>query len=175
MIDYRPTIQLQKTKLQIFGNFIGYGIFIGGVLFTIFSLPTLPNEVPIHFNIGGEVDGWGSKYVLLLLPFIGVVTVLAFEALEKRPHLHNYPQHINESNVRQFYKVSVRTMSLIKNGTLVILGLLQFEIVLAAKESDNTFGITMVGVTTVVLLLPLAWHIYSIIQLRPTKENSKGV
>ena len=175
MHDYRPEISLPKTTLQKIANGIGYGVFIISVLYSILNLPTLPSEVPIHFNFAGEADGWGSKYVLLLLPFVGIVTVLALEAVEKRPHVHNYPQHINESNVHQFYEISIRTANLIKNGTLVIFGLLQIEIVLGAKESSFTFGNMLFGTMIVIVLLPIAWHIFSMTQLKPTKENSKGV
>jgi len=175
MHDYRPEMSLPKTTLQKIANGIGYGVFIISVLYSILNLPTLPSDVPIHFNFAGEVDGWGSKYVLLLLPFIGVVTVLALAAVEKRPHMHNYPQHINETNVRQFYEISIRTANLIKSGTLIIFGLLQIEIVLAAKESSVTFGNILFGAMIVFLILPIAWHIYSMVQLKPTKENSNGV
>ena len=128
-------------------------------------------KVPIHFNFAGEADGWGSKYVLLVLPLIGIVTVLALEAVEKRPHIHNYPHYVNETNVRQFYAVSVRTSNLIKNGTLLIFSLLQIEIVQSAKEAQFIFGSTLVGIILVALFVPIGWHIYSSIQLKPTKDK----
>ena len=171
MKEYRPEITLPKSTLQKIANAVGYGVFIIGILYSIISLPTLPSEVPIHFNFAGEADGWGSKYVLLLLPFIGVVLVLALEAVEKRPYLHNYPQYINEANVRQFYGVSVRTSNLTKNGTLLFFGLLQIDIVQSAKEAQFTFGSILVGIIVVALFVPIVWHIYSIIQLKPTKDK----
>ncbi len=30
-------------------------------------IPSLPDKVPTHWNIKGEVDGWGSKYINLFL------------------------------------------------------------------------------------------------------------
>lgn len=171
MYEYRPEISLPKTTLQKIANGVGYGVFIIGVLYSIVSLATLPSDVPIHFNFAGEADGWGSKYVLLLLPFIGIVTVLALEALEKRPHFHNYPHYMNEVNVRQFYEVSVRTSNLIKNGTLLIFGLAQIEIVQSAKEAQFTFGSILVGIIVVALFVPIVWHIYSSVQLKPTKDK----
>lgn len=170
MKEYRPEILLPKTTLQKVANVIGYGVFIIGILYSIVSLPTLPSVVPIHFNFAGEADGWGSKYVLLGLPFIGVVTVLALEAIEKRPHLHNYPHYLNEGNVRQFYAMSIRTLNLVKNGTLIIFGLMQIEIVQTAKEAQFTFG-SLVIIIVVALFIPIAWHIYSSIQLKPTEEK----
>ena len=171
MKEYRPDITIPKSTLQKIANAVGYGVFIVGVLYSIISLSTLPSEVPIHFNFVGEADGWGSKYVLLVLPLIGIVTVLALEAVEKRPHIHNYPQYMNEANVRQFYEVSVRTSNLIKNGTLLIFGLLQIEIVQSAKSAQFTFGVTLVRVIVVALFVPIGWHIYSSIQLKSIKDK----
>ena len=171
MREYRPEITLPKSTLQKIANAVGYGIFIVGVLYSFVSLTTLPSEVPIHFNFAGEADGWGSKYVLLVLPLIGIVTVLALEAVEKRPHIHNYPHYVNEANVRQFYEVSVRTSNLIKNGTLLIFGLIQIEIVQSAKEAPFTFGVTLGGIIALVLVVPIVWHLYSSIQLKPTKDK----
>ena len=37
-------------------------------LFTLAALVFLPERVPIHWNLAGEVDRWGSKYELLFLP-----------------------------------------------------------------------------------------------------------
>ena len=171
MKEYRPEITIPKSTLQKIANVVGYGVFIMGVLYSIVSLPTLPSEVPIHFNFAGEADGWGSKYALLVLPLIGIVTVLALEAVEKRPHIHNYPHYMNEANVRQFYEVSVRTSNLIKNGTLLIFGLIQIEIVQSAKSAPFTFGVTLGGIIAVVLFVPIVWHLYSSIQLKPTKDK----
>ena len=171
MKEYRPDITIPKSTLQKIANAVGYGVFVVGVLYSIVSLPTLPSEVPIHFNFAGEADGWGSKYVLLVLPLIGIVTVLALEALEKRPHFHNYPHYMNEANVRQFYAVSVRTSNLIKNGTLLIFGLLQIEIVQSAKEAQFIFGAILGGIVVVVLFVPIVWHFYSSFQLKPTKDK----
>lgn len=40
----------------------------------------LPERVPIHFDWRGEPDGWGPKYILWLLPTIGVTLMLLITA-----------------------------------------------------------------------------------------------
>ena len=35
---------------------------------TLVAITFLPDTVPVHFDIAGEVDRWGSKYELLILP-----------------------------------------------------------------------------------------------------------
>lgn len=42
-------------------------------VFGIYVAPTMPDRVPTHWNIRGEVDGWGSKYInLFLMPSIAL-------------------------------------------------------------------------------------------------------
>lgn len=172
MLNNRPKIEIETTSMQKILNIIGYTIFIASAIVSLMYLPSLPDTVPIHFNLAGEADGWGSKYILLLLPFIGIITLLPMESLEKKPHLHNYPSSMNEHNMKQYYAISMRTMNLVKNGTLVLFGLLQIEMVLAALESEFSFGITFIVIIVVLLFLPMIWHFMSIRQVnKETKTD----
>jgi uncharacterized membrane protein len=43
-------------------------------VFGIYIAPTMPDRVPTHWNIRGEVDGWGTKYInLFLMPSVALV------------------------------------------------------------------------------------------------------
>ena len=37
---------------------------------TLIAIAFLPDIVPMHFDIHGEADRWGSKYELLILPAV---------------------------------------------------------------------------------------------------------
>ena len=41
---------------------------------TLIAMAFLPDIIPVHFDIHGEVDRWGSKYELLILP--GVLALM---------------------------------------------------------------------------------------------------
>lgn len=50
--------------------------------YAYFLYPNLPKKIPIHFNIQGEVDGWGSRESIFLMPFVmGLVSLLVFFTL----------------------------------------------------------------------------------------------
>lgn len=161
MYDYRPEILFKRTYFQKICNLIGYGVFIIGVIVSIVSLAFLPDSVPIHFNFVGEADGWGSKYFILLLPLIGLITTLGIESLENKPHMHNYPARINESNVEQFYKLSIRSMNLMKNAMLIVFGLLMFDIIITAKMGEPLFQMVIWIVLVVGMLAIIVGHIFS--------------
>ncbi|MBU1146275.1 SdpI family protein [Patescibacteria group bacterium] len=48
----------------------------------IYIAPTMPDRVPTHWNIRGEVDGYGSKYInLFLMPSIALAAYLLMSFL----------------------------------------------------------------------------------------------
>lgn len=36
----------------------------------------LPERIPIHWNLRGEINGWGSKYSLFVMPIVSLVTIV---------------------------------------------------------------------------------------------------
>jgi uncharacterized membrane protein len=50
-------------------------------LATFLIYPRLPSQIPLHWNLSGQVDRYGSRENLLLMPGIMVVVVLLFAAL----------------------------------------------------------------------------------------------
>jgi uncharacterized membrane protein len=41
----------------------------------------LPERIPTHWNLHGQIDGWGSKPLLFLLPVVSVVTIVLLHGL----------------------------------------------------------------------------------------------
>ncbi|MDR2866428.1 MAG: DUF1648 domain-containing protein [Methanomassiliicoccaceae archaeon] len=54
------------------------------MMITLAVLPFLPDTIPAHYSISGEVDRWGSRYESLILPAIaaalGMFLVLVTKA-----------------------------------------------------------------------------------------------
>src|SRR5690554_2723973 len=99
----KPKIKIAKTTSEKIWDIIGYSFYIGSILFLIYAWGKLPDEVPGHFNMAGEVTRWGSKYELIILPLVGGFNLLFIQILELFPEIHNYPKRFNESNAKEFY------------------------------------------------------------------------
>lgn len=50
---------------------------------TIIMLFIFPDTVPMHFDINGIADRWGSKYEMLVLPIVMLLSILMFELIIK--------------------------------------------------------------------------------------------
>ncbi len=55
---------------------------------TLIAFFFMPDTVPVHFNMSNQVDRWGSKYELIILPCVvlvmGIIFVLVAKFLDKR-------------------------------------------------------------------------------------------
>lgn len=151
----RPKLKLAKSKSEWVWDIIGYGVYLASIIFLIYIWDTLPNEVPAHFNASGEVDRWGSKYELLILPIIGLLMAVLMQFIEKFPESHNYPSRLNENNVKEFYLLSRKMANAIKNITLFIFALMLFQSVSIALEWGNPLGKWLLPIIILSVLIPI--------------------
>ncbi|MGM9944188.1 MAG: DUF1648 domain-containing protein [Lysinibacillus sp.] len=147
----RPQLHIEKSMLEKLANIIGIASIVGMILYIALNWSALPDTVPIHFNAAGEVDSWGSKWLIFFLPTIAIALYLFMEAIEKRPHTHNYPARLTEQNAAQFYKESRQAMNLTKNIATSMLAYMGIRSVLVALGKVQGLGITVMGIFLLIL------------------------
>ncbi|WP_033827088.1 SdpI family protein [Bacillus andreraoultii] len=155
MNSQRPKIKLPKTKSEWIFDSIGYTTYIASIVFLIGIWGRLPDKVPAHYNLAGEIDRWGSKWELLILPIIGGLTLIFMQILENYPEIHNYPSRLNEENAAQFYLISRKMLNQLKNVCLLTFSALLFESVLIALKWWERSGIWFLPVIVIAAMLPL--------------------
>ena len=151
MFPERPQIHIEKTMLEKLANIIGIASIVAMILYIALNWSALPDAVPIHFNAAGEVDSWGSRWMMFFLPTIAIALYIFMEAIERRPHTHNYPARLTEQNAAQFYKESRQTMNLTKNIATSMLAYIGIRSVLVALEKVQGLGIAMMGIFLLLL------------------------
>ncbi len=104
-------------------------------LMTLLWLRFLPEQVPMHYNLQAEIDRWGPKWELLLLPGIllgmGLVTELAASAMERRGKSGGDGQQeaYRQSNVK-VVRVIILSIALLFTG-------IQFALLLGAAKASR--------------------------------------
>lgn len=64
--------------------------FIG----TLMIFPSLPEQIPTHWNVSGEIDDYGSKYSVFLLALLPAIIYLSMIYMPKLdPKKENYKKH----------------------------------------------------------------------------------
>ena len=80
--------------------------------------------IPLHINIHGEVDNYGSKWELFILPAIAFLIYLLMWWLERNPQLYNFPNSKQHSRKEQ-EKIGVELISWLKVITVLMLVLIE--------------------------------------------------
>ncbi|MEQ6354719.1 DUF1648 domain-containing protein [Lysinibacillus sp. M3] len=152
---YRPVLKLPKTTYEKIWDYIGGGLFVLSILYIFVMWGKLPEEIPGHFNGAGEVDRWGSKIELFILPFIGLFLWIFLGFLEKVPHTHNYPARLNESNVEAFYLNSRKGLNETKNLCLILFAAISFQMIRIALGETENIGWWFLPIVLIVIILPI--------------------
>ncbi|WP_210617569.1 DUF1648 domain-containing protein [Mammaliicoccus lentus] len=51
----------------------GICLWIATLLIILINYPSLPNEIPSHYNVSGEADAWATKAFIFFLPTLGLI------------------------------------------------------------------------------------------------------
>ena len=159
----RPKIKLPRTKSEWIFDIVGLSVYIGMIVLLIVVWNKLPEQVPAHYNAVGEVDRWGSKWELVILPFVGLLTTMMMFVFEFHPEIHNYPKRFNEVNAKQFYLNSRQLINRLKNITLIVFSLIMYESIAIALGWSSGFGPLFLPI---ILLLSFTPIVISLVKRR---------
>lgn len=68
--------------------------------------------IPIHYDINGEVNAWGSRSFLWFLPLLSLAMYIGISVLEKYYPKLNYPVKVTPENAVPLYRL---TLSLLRH------------------------------------------------------------
>ena len=124
-----------------------------GILIVAFSLPELPDTVPVHFDLRGEPNRYGSKYELWVVAGVSLLIWMLFSLLSSRPHLFNYPSQKNDQEAQ--YKLGAKMMRSLKAWILFFFVILNLIIVYSARSGKADGAIWLIAF----LLMIVAAHL----------------
>lgn len=151
----RPKLKIPKTKSEWVWDIIGLSFYFFTIILIIVVWGDLPDKVPAHYNAMGEVDRWGSKGLLIVLPILGVLIFGMMQAFEKIPWTHNYPERLNEENAPQFYLNSRKMINQLKNICLISFSLISIESISIPLDWGFRFGMWFLPLFLIGMTLPI--------------------
>ena len=101
----------------------------------------MPESVPMHFDISGKADRWGSKYELFIVPAIVIAVILLFSFLiaffEKRSHsMPDEKERAGAASNAKIMKIIVLCIAVFFNA---VDGFILYNAYSMSKEkADNT-------------------------------------
>jgi uncharacterized membrane protein len=164
-MNSHPKINIKKTSFEKFADVLSVCLIVGTLVYLIYSWNDLPQRIPRHFNAAGEVDGWGGKGTIWILPVIGTFVFGLMTFLSKFPHLFNYPVLVTEENAPRLYAEARRLIVALKFEIILLFSYVSWESVNIAFNHGG-LGSWFIVVFLVSLFGTLGVFIYRLVRLR---------
>ena len=136
----RPIINVPIEPIDVIIDLVSVTFLLIILGYTFYVYPGLPDTIPVHFNGSGEVDGYGSKITIWLLPVISIVMFVGLFILNKYPHMHNYMVNITEENALKNYRFSTRVLRIVNLLCVFLFAFIQYKMVLDAQGITSGLG-----------------------------------
>ena len=161
----KPKLRIPKTKSEWAFDVIGYLALATMLAVLVFSWSVLPEQVPAHFGANGEVDRWGSKWELLIIPGIAIGMHFFMLVIEKFPKMHNYPERFNEHNAVAFYTNSRQTLNYMRNIINVLFSYSVYVAIAIALGHESSLGWPFFMILALIFVV-LGYKIYKTFKIK---------
>jgi uncharacterized membrane protein len=153
----RPRLNLELTQADKSVEIIGWLLIFAIWGLTILNYQSLPDIIPIHYNVAGVADGFGDKWMIFTLPIVATVLFVGLTILNKFPHIFNYPTAITADNALRQYTNVTRLIRYLKVIIVVIFGLITFLTIRHANGQTDGLGIWFLPLTMGLIFMPLIY------------------
>ena len=154
----RPKLNLKITPLETFLNVITFATFVGTIVYLFSSWTIIPNEIPAHYNAVGEVDRWGGKGEILILPITALLMWVGMTILEKFPHVYNY-MNLTKDNARAQYLNGRLLINVLKNEFVLLFSYITWKGIQIAIGENDSLGVWFLPVFLLIIFGSMAYFI----------------
>ncbi|RDY60727.1 DUF1648 domain-containing protein [Flagellimonas nanhaiensis] len=164
----QPKIEVKPTESDKKLIKAGWIIVAINILLVLYFYFDLPETIPTHFNWKGEVDGYGHKSTLWIIPVISAALYfgMGFMVTKMKPYNMNYPIKVTEKNAPKLYATGLRMLAVMNLCFVIAFLITTFVILLQIKEMVDTVDVQLlIGLWALNGLIPF-YFIYKMYTLR---------
>lgn len=111
---------MNKHPLDKLMNRLSLLVLVDSVVFLAGYWKQIPAEVPMHYNAAGEIDRWGARAELLILPIISWLLYGLMTVVEQVPSAWNTGVKVTAENREQVYALLGHMLSTLKLMVMVM-------------------------------------------------------
>ena len=156
--------------MQIFKRLHRLSLLIGAlsILLPLIFWSKIPDELPMHYNVAGEVDNWSDKSSLILLFFVialvmGVMSIAVY--LVKTNMESKYSKEAEKSEMRVAYP-----MVILMNLVVQIM----FSYIMFCCVTCRPLGVLFLPIMLIATFAPLVYMIYKCGKIQATSGSRKA-
>lgn len=139
---------------------------------TLVSLRFMPDTIPMHYNIYGDIDRWGSKYEALLFP--GVILILALVWILSIRKYKNKMADSSDEKSSADARTNAKVLGIIGVAMSVILSVMD-GFLLYGSYTESISGATKQTPLTAKMIFIMLGIVFIILGNFLTKTRSNGV
>jgi uncharacterized membrane protein len=145
-------------KLPKVLHLISILLLIGLWVYVLIQYNLLPDSIPTHFNLKGEVDSFGAKWTIMAVPIIATVLYLLIHFTSQDKSKLNYPIKLTDTNKEKIYAIIEEFIAIIKFMLVVIFSTIAF--VTCQTAQSNVLSTSIVLIEAGVLFLFVFVYIF---------------
>ncbi|MFB2895230.1 DUF1648 domain-containing protein [Aerosakkonemataceae cyanobacterium BLCC-F50] len=149
----RPIITMPQSQLALVLNIITVVGVLLSLIIAIRGWFILPDVIPIHFNLSGQPNGWGSKAIIWLFPALAIIISVGLTFLSRYPRLFNYPVQITPENAARQYQIACSLLNFFKAELAWIFAYTVWLIYYLGSSSSTESGI--LGLPLILLVISI--------------------
>ncbi len=120
-------MKINRSSYDMIVNIICVALLLGIILYLVFSWNSIPEKIPGHYNAAGEIDRWGSRGELLILPIVSWILYLGMTVTEKFPQIWNTGVQITDKNKEQVYRILKNLIGTVKLITVAVFSFISMK------------------------------------------------
>ncbi|MDR0534132.1 MAG: DUF1648 domain-containing protein [Verrucomicrobiales bacterium] len=113
-MNSRPRIKILLTRTDWLLETVAWLLFVLFLTLVFIKYSNLPKQLPVHFNMQGLPDAYGSRKHLFHSAVLGSLLFLLLSVITHFPHRFNYAVAITETNAGRQYFLAVRLIRALK-------------------------------------------------------------
>ena len=139
------------TRWQRILGILSPVVLLGAIVFVLIRFPSLPEQIPTHYNMAGEIDGYGGRGTLLLMPVIGLVSDAVVALAGRFPKSWNTGTKITLFNRVRVYRLLRDLMAELRLAMALFFGgFAVYQSLLPEHFSGN-----VIGLLTLLMFVPI--------------------
>ena len=155
MSNYKPYTQLSLFDWVL--EAASFLVIVASWVVLLLNFAEIPETVPVHFNMQGEADRFGSKNELFLVQGIASVLYAGMVVLALFPQAHNMPTTLTEENKEEKWKLSaqfIRVVNLVVSSIFLSLTVTSVNnALMGVEDQDPWLLFVLLGVLGVAIVI----------------------
>lgn len=154
-MEKQTKIKIQLTQTDKIIEILGCLTLFSFWVMILISFSDLPEKIPIHYNALGEVDNYGKKSSVFLLPIIGTFLFIILTMINKNPENFNYKINITEENAEKQYTNATKMVRWLKFIVILVFFIIDYIGIQIAKGNAEGLGIYFLPLILGIVFIPI--------------------